>query len=241
MDRALREFRIRGVATNLAFLETIINHPSFRDNTYTTGSSTRRRSCSSSGQAAGPRDQAADLHRRRHRQRPSRDARPAAAARPTRARAGGARSQRHRRRPAAKQLLDELGPEAFADWMREQKQVLVTDTTMRDGAPVAARDAHAHATTSPASPAPMRAALPQLLSLECWGGATFDVAMRFLTEDPWERLRAGARGGAQPADADAAARRQRRRLHQLSRQCRAAFRQRRRRQAASTCSASSTA
>ena len=54
--------------------------------------------------------------------------------------------------------------------------------------PVAARDPHAHARHRRASPAPMRAALPQLLSLECWGGATFDVAMRFLTEDPWERL-----------------------------------------------------
>jgi pyruvate carboxylase len=56
MDRALREFRIRGVATNLTFLEAIIGHPEFRNNTYTTGSSTRRRNCSSrsSGRTAPP-------------------------------------------------------------------------------------------------------------------------------------------------------------------------------------------
>ena len=65
----------------------------------------------------------------------------------------------------------------------------------------------------------MPPALPQLFSLECWGGATFDVAMRFLTEDPWERLANLRERGAQPSPADAAARRQRRRLHQLSRQC----------------------
>ena len=72
--------------------------------------------------------------------------------------------------------------------MREQTRVLVTDTTMRDAPPVAARHPHAHlSTSSPCAEAYARG-LPQLLSLECWGGATFDVAMRFLTEDPWERL-----------------------------------------------------
>jgi pyruvate carboxylase len=71
MDRALREFRIRGVATNLTFLENIIGHPSFLAGRPTPpASSTRRRRCSSRS-SAGPGDQAADLHRRRHRQRPS--------------------------------------------------------------------------------------------------------------------------------------------------------------------------
>ena len=109
--------------------------------------------------------------------------------------------------------------------MREQTRVLVTDTTMRDAHQsllatrmrtlrhlVACADAYARG-------------LPQLLSLECWGGATFDVAMRFLTEDPWERLALMRERVAQPAAADAAARRQRRRLHQLSRQCRPLLRQ----------------
>ena len=71
--------------------------------------------------------------------------------------------------------------------MRAQPQVLVTDTTMRDGhqSLLATR----MRTYDIAKIAGTYArALPQLLSLECWGGATFDVSMRFLTEDPWERL-----------------------------------------------------
>ncbi len=87
-----------------------------------------------------------------------------------------------------KQLLDAIGPKAFAGWMREQSRVLVTDTTMRD--------AHQSLLATRVRTFDMVSAaegyatgLPQLLSLECWGGATFDVAMRFLTEDPWERLR----------------------------------------------------
>jgi pyruvate carboxylase len=147
---------------------------------------------------------------------------------------GGAGSGRHRQR------LEELGPKKFAGGCATQKQVLVTDTTMRDGhqSLLATRmrtyDIAAIAGT-------YARALPQLLSLECWGGATFDVSMRFLTEDPWERL-AKVREGAQPALADAAARRQRRRLHQLCRtmSCKP-FRQRRRPRAAWTCSVCSIA
>ena len=131
MDRALREFRIRGVATNLTFLEAIINHPSFADNTYTTRFIDTTPELFAAGQAPGPRDQAAELSRRRHRQRPSRDARPADAEGGCR-QAGGPLSQRQGagRQQAA---LDALGPEKFAAWMRAEKQVLVTDTTMRDG------------------------------------------------------------------------------------------------------------
>jgi pyruvate carboxylase len=71
--------------------------------------------------------------------------------------------------------------------MRAQKQVLITDTTMRDGhQSLLATRMRTHDIASIAGV--YARALPQLLSLECWGGATFDVAMRFLTEDPWERL-----------------------------------------------------
>src|SRR5258707_1292023 len=89
--------------------------------------------------------------------------------------------------PGAKQHLDRIGPEKFAAWMRDHKRVLVTDTTMRDAhqSLLATR----MRTYDIAAVAQSYAAgLPQLLSLECWGGATFDVSMRFLTEDPWERL-----------------------------------------------------
>ena len=186
MNRALREFRIRGVATNLTFLEAIINHPKFRDNSYTTALHRHDAGTVRAGEAAGPRHQAAQLSRRRH----------ASTAIPRRA-AGRRPIPMPPRRScpistapfptARKQRFDELGPEKFAAWMRAQKQVLVTDTTMRDGHQSLlatrmrtydiARIAGAYAR-----------ALPELLSLECWGGATFDVAMRFLTEDPWERL-----------------------------------------------------
>src|SRR5262249_2001132 len=87
----------------------------------------------------------------------------------------------------AKQLLDRMGPQKFAEWMRTQKEVLVTDTTMRDGhqSLLATR----MRTNDIARIAGTYArALPPPLSLECGRGATFDVAMRFLTEDPWERL-----------------------------------------------------
>jgi pyruvate carboxylase len=89
--------------------------------------------------------------------------------------------------PGTKQRLDRDGPEGFARWMREEKRALITDTTMRDAhQSLLATRMRSHDLTAIA-PA-YAAALPQLLSLECWGGATFDVAMRFLAEDPWERL-----------------------------------------------------
>ena len=75
----------------------------------------------------------------------------------------------------------------FAAWMREQRRVLVTDTTMRD-AHQSLLATRMRSFDIVGSAEACARGLPQLLSLECWGGATFDVAMRFLTEDPWERL-----------------------------------------------------
>jgi pyruvate carboxylase len=87
-----------------------------------------------------------------------------------------------------KHLLTKLGPEKFAEWVTKQKRLLLTDTTMRDAHQsllatrvrsfdmLAIADAVAHRS-------------PNLFSLEMWGGATFDTAMRFLKECPWERLR----------------------------------------------------
>src|SRR6201999_2375939 len=92
-------------------------------------------------------------------------------------------------RDGTKQKLDALGPERFAEWMLAQPQVLLTDTTMRDAhqSLIATR----MRTIDMAAIAPWYAGLlPQLFSVECWGGATFDVAMRFLREDPWARLTA---------------------------------------------------
>ncbi len=82
-----------------------------------------------------------------------------------------------------------MGPEGFARWLRESRSVGVTDTTFRDAhqSLLATRVR----TTGLLMVAPYIARMtPQLLSIECWGGATYDVALRFLKEDPWERLAA---------------------------------------------------
>jgi len=185
MDRALREFRIRGVATNLTFLEAIIGHPQFRDGGYTTRfidttpelfQNVRRRD-----RATRLLTYLADVTVNGHPEARGRPAPNPDAAKPEVPWVTGDIPD------GSKQRLDALGPEGFAAWMRAQPQVLMTDTTMRDAHQSLlatrmrthdiARVAGVYART-----------LPQLLSLECWGGATFDVAMRFLNEDPWERL-----------------------------------------------------
>ncbi|MCO5146512.1 MAG: pyruvate carboxylase, partial [Aquamicrobium sp.] len=185
MNRALREFRIRGVATNLTFLEAIINHPSFHDNSYTTKfidttpelfAQVKRQD-----RATKLLNYLADVSVNGHpetrgRAKPNPDA-----AAPVVPWFTGPIPD------GAKQKLDALGPEKFAAWMRGESRVLVTDTTMRDGhQSLLATRMRTHDIARIAGT--YARALPQLLSLECWGGATFDVAMRFLTEDPWERL-----------------------------------------------------
>ncbi|KAB2885862.1 MAG: pyruvate carboxylase subunit B, partial [Albidovulum sp.] len=88
----------------------------------------------------------------------------------------------------ARNLLDEKGPQAVADWMAAQKRLLLTDTTMRDGHQSLLATRMRSIDMIRVAPA-YAANLPQLFSVECWGGATFDVAYRFLQECPWQRLR----------------------------------------------------
>ena len=86
-----------------------------------------------------------------------------------------------------KQLLDEKGPEAVADWVRDQKKLLITDTTMRDAQQ--SLMATRVRTVDMEKIAPAVAVYGKdLFSVEMWGGATFDTAYRFLKESPWERL-----------------------------------------------------
>ncbi len=185
MHRALWEFRIRGVVTNLRFLDQIITHPRFARGNYTTRFIDETPELYASPER---RDRATRIlaflaevlvngnPETRSRARPER----LLAALPPPLPAGAP--------PAGtKQRLEALGPEAFAQWMLSEDRVLLTDTTMRDAhqSLLATR----MRTIDLAAVAPAYAALlPQLLSVECWGGATFDVAMRFLKEDPWERL-----------------------------------------------------
>jgi len=185
MNRALREFRIRGVATNLTFLEAIINHPSFRDNSYTTKfidttpelfAQVKRQD-----RATKLLNYLADVSVNGHPETRGRALPNPDAAAPVIPWFTGSVPD------GTKQKLDALGPKGFGQWMRDQKQVLVTDTTMRDGhQSLLATRMRTHDIAKIAGT--YARALPQLLSLECWGGATFDVSMRFLTEDPWERL-----------------------------------------------------
>jgi pyruvate carboxylase len=185
MERALREFRIRGVATNLTFLEAIIGHPKFRDNSYTTRfidtTPELFQQVKRQDRATKLLTYIADVTVNGHPEAKGRARPPEDAAAPVLPFINGPIPD------GTKQLLDKLGPKAFGEWMRAEKRVLMTDTTMRDGhqSLLATR----MRTYDIAQIAGTYArALPNLLSLECWGGATFDVSMRFLTEDPWERL-----------------------------------------------------
>ncbi|WP_421856497.1 pyruvate carboxylase [Oricola sp.] len=186
MDRALREFRIRGVATNLTFLEAIIGHESFQDNSYTTKfidttpelfQQVRRQD-----RATKLLTYLADVTVNGHPETKDRPKPAADAAPPIVPWVGIPLPD-----GGTKRELDALGPKKFAEWLRGQDKVFLTDTTMRDGHQSLLATRMRTADIVPIVGTYARA-LPQLLSLECWGGATFDVAMRFLNEDPWERL-----------------------------------------------------
>ena len=186
MRRALQEFRIRGVATNIDFLERLVSDEAFRQGRITT------RFIDDNPELlafARPRDRASRLLRyiaettvNGHPEVKGRPKPPAYARNPK-------LPPLHTKEPApgAKALLDAEGPDAVAAWMLAQERVLVTDTTMRDAhqSLLATRmRTHDLCQVAPA----YAHNLPQLFSLECWGGATFDVALRFLGECPWERL-----------------------------------------------------
>jgi pyruvate carboxylase len=186
MDRALKEFRIRGVATNLAFLENVINHPDFAG-----GDITTRFIDTTPALFHFPRrrDRAtkllrfiADVTVNGNPEVEGRPKPPAHARPPVLPMTLHAEPQ-----PGTKQILDDRGPEGFRDWMLEQQRVLITDTTMRDAhQSLLATRMRSYDMVRVAEAYSQR--LPELFSLECWGGATFDVAMRFLKEDPWDRL-----------------------------------------------------
>ncbi|MBI2683836.1 MAG: pyruvate carboxylase [Actinobacteria bacterium] len=183
-DRALREFRIRGVKTNLNFLEALVNHPRFRAGDYTTRFV----------------DETPELFRFTPRQdRATRllaflgnvtvNGNPEVAGRPHPGRQPTPRAPVVSGRPpvGARDRLLELGPDRFARWMRNEERLLITDTTFRDAhQSLLATRVRTNDLTGIASA--YAHLLPQLLSVECWGGATFDVAMRFLKECPWDRL-----------------------------------------------------
>jgi len=187
VDRALREFRIRGVKTNIPFLENVIAHEVFRKGDATT---TLIDTTPELFKFKPRRDRATKLltflgdvivngnpHAKgfRFKTTPPMPRVPA---------------WDYKTAPVVgtRQLLLELGPAKFAEWTLKQKRLLVTDTTFRDAhQSLMATRVRTYDMARIAESLARRA--PQLFSLEMWGGATFDTAMRFLREDPWQRLR----------------------------------------------------
>ncbi|WP_226578390.1 pyruvate carboxylase [Halobacillus litoralis] len=185
MLRNLKEFRIRGIKTNIPFLENVVQHSQFLSGEYNTMFIDRspelfvfpKRKDRGTKMLSYIADRTIN----------------------------GFEGYGNRKKPVyskpripsikysepipdgTKQILDERGPEGLAEWLKERKEVLLTDTTFRDAhqsllaTRVRTKDLENIAE-------PTARLLPELFSMEMWGGATFDVSYRFLNEDPWERL-----------------------------------------------------
>ncbi|WP_372727833.1 pyruvate carboxylase [Nocardioides sp.] len=181
--RAVAEFRIRGVSTNIAFLQAVLDDPDFASGQITTAFiETHPHLMAARG--AGDRGSKlltylADVTVNQPHGSAPVSIDPASKLPPL--------SLAVPAPDGSRQLLLDVGPEEFARRLRRQDRVAVTDTTFRDAhqsllaTRVRTKDlltvaGHVARTT------------PQLWSLEAWGGATYDVALRFLSEDPWERL-----------------------------------------------------
>ena len=186
MDRALREFRIRGVKTNIPFLENVVNSPVFQSGHATTKFL----------------DDTPDLFEfTPRRDRATKlltyigdvtiNGNPEVKGKPVPTRLKNAPVPRpivEAPPRGTKQMLDDLGPEKFAEWTSRQKRLLLTDTTLRDAhQSLMATRVRTYDMAAIANFVAHR--MSGLYSLEMWGGATFDVSMRFLLEDPWVRLR----------------------------------------------------
>jgi len=187
MARALGEARVDGVASNLEFLEGVIAHPAFAAGECTT------RFVDETPELVEPASARHDtigllefLGEVTVNGNPEMLGR----ARPTSLLPAAPLPRYDADRanpPGSRDRLRELGAERFLAWMRREKRILFTDTTVRDAQQsLLATRVRTHDILAVA-PAYARLA-PELFSLECWGGATFDVMLRFLREDPWERL-----------------------------------------------------
>lgn len=186
MVRNLQEFRIRGIKTNIPFLENVAKHEKFLKGEYDTSF------IDSSPELFNfpkQKDRGTKMltyignvtingfpgiaeKKKPHFDRPNVPKLPV-----------------HEEVPAGtKQLLDMHGPEGLANWVKEQSDVLLTDTTFRD-AHQSLLATRFRTNDLKKIAQPTAGLWPELFSMEMWGGATFDVAYRFLKEDPWERLK----------------------------------------------------
>ncbi len=187
MDRTLMEFRIRGVKTNMQFLQNIIGHEKFINGEATVNfvgshpelfrikqrQDRATRIVSFLGDVivnGNPDVKTIDPNKRLDEPEvPAYD--------------------KYKEYPkGSKDLLDELGPEGFAQWLKDQKKVQFTDTTFRDAhQSVLATRMRTYDMLRVAESYAKN--IPQVFSMESWGGATFDVCLRFLHENPWRRIR----------------------------------------------------
>jgi pyruvate carboxylase len=184
--RALSEFRIRGVKSNIPFLENVIRHNTFRNGQCTTTFIEENPSLFHFPQRA---DRATKILQFIGDTIVNGNPTVPPKSRPKQIRIPKLPPYEQDTPPMAgtRDKLKELGAEKFAQWVREEQRLLVTDTTLRD--------AHQSLLATRVRTFDMLGVadaiardLPNLFSVEMWGGATFDVTMRFLYEDPWERL-----------------------------------------------------
>ncbi len=184
MVRNLQEFRIRGIKTNIPFLENVVKHKDFRSGNYNTSfidsspelfmfpvrkdRGTKMLSYIGNVTING----FPGIERKK---KPVFD----------KPRIPGTDSLSVQ--SGTKQILDERGAEGLVKWIKEQPEVLLTDTTFRD-AHQSLLATRVRTTDLKHIAEPTSLLLPDMFSLEMWGGATFDVAYNFLKEDPWDRL-----------------------------------------------------
>jgi len=186
MDRSLREFRIRGVKTNIPFLENVVNHPRFRAGEVTTSfldeSPELFRFTKRADRATKLLSYLGDVILNGNPEVKGKKLPEVIEPAPLPA------VPRVKPPAGTRQLLQKLGPKKFAAWARKEKRLLLTDTTFRDAhQSLMATRVRSYDLLATADAVAQR--LPNLFSLEMWGGATFDTSMRFLHEDPWQRLR----------------------------------------------------
>ena len=187
MQRALAEFRVRGIKTNIPFLQNVLRHKDFLD--------------------GGARTDFVESHPGVLRFRRSRDRSNRVLAFLAEVTVNGNPLVTGKTRPddlliprlpviepitenrivGSRQILEERGAEGLAAWMNEERRLLITDTTFRDAHQSLLATRIRTIDGVPGLRA-MSQAVPGIFSYEVWGGATFDVALRFLNECPWERL-----------------------------------------------------
>ena len=184
----MQEFRVRGVKTNIPFLINLVTHPEFLAGGCTTRFIDETPELFQFPSASDRATKLLTLPRRGDRQRQSAGEAPAGDS--TRRRAGArpraTRISRAARRHAA--AAPGAGAGAIRQWVLRAEAAAADRHDLPRRPPVAAGHAGAHLRHAARSPTPTPGSCRRLFSIEMWGGATFDTAMRFLKEDPWERL-----------------------------------------------------